>query len=136
MSGGLEEKKTLLSMARVFRNDIQDIQQRGAGYYSCSPFVSRYNKLLAKAKELFADDQTVLLDSFDEVEDTKSVDPADKMKVTQRVLIELGQLIAFMESIIAQEEGRRPKQVEPLSARGTSEAAPAGEDPAGTEQED
>jgi hypothetical protein len=98
--------------------------------------VSRYNKLLSKAKELFADDQTVLLDSFDEVEDTKSVDPADKMKVTQRVLIELGQLIAFMESIIAQEEGRRPEQVEPLSAGGASEAAPNEKGPAGTEQED
>lgn len=135
MSKPLEEKKTILSMARVFRTDIQDIQQKGAGYYSCGPFVSRYNKLLSKARELFAKDQTTLLDSFDEVEDIKSVDPADKMKVTQRVLIELGQLIAFMESIIAQEEGRRPKQVEPLSARGTSGAAPAENGPSGTEQE-
>lgn len=107
MSGELEEKKTLLSMAHVFRTDIQDIQQRGAGYYSCEPFVNRYNKLLSKAGELFAGDQAVLLDSFDEVEDTKSVDPADKMKVTQRVLIELGQLIAFMQSVIKQEEARR-----------------------------
>ena len=104
MSGLLEEKKTLLSMARVFRTDIQDIQQRGAGYYSCGPFVSRYNKLLSKARELFSDEQAVLLGSFEEIEDTKSVDPADKMKVTQRVLIELGQLIAFMESVIGQKE--------------------------------
>ena len=109
MSGPLEEKKTLLSMARVFRTDIQDIQQRGAGYYSCGPFVSRYNKLLAKARELFSEEQTVILDSFDEVEDTKSVDPADKMKVTQRVLIELGQLIAFMESVIGQKESSAAK---------------------------
>jgi hypothetical protein len=100
MSENLEEKKTLLSMSRVFRTDIQDIQQRGAGYYSCEPFVKRYNKLLATAKELYSDDQGILLKSFDDVEDTKSVDPADKMKVTQRVLIELGQLIAFMESVI------------------------------------
>ena len=99
----LEEKKTLLSMARVFRTDIQDIQQRGAGYYSCDPFVSRFNKLLSKAKELFSDSQTVILDSFDDVGSTESVDPADKMKVTQRVLIELGQLIAFMESVIKQQ---------------------------------
>jgi len=110
MSGPQEEKKTLLSMARVFRTDIQDIQQRGAGYYSCGPFVSRYNKLLSKARELFSDEQAVLLDSFDEVEDTKSVDPADKMKVTQRVLIELGQLIAFMESVIAQKESSAAKK--------------------------
>jgi hypothetical protein len=107
MAGSLDERKTLLSMARVLRNDIQDIQQKGAGYYSCGPFVSRFNKLLSKAKELSAGEQTVLLDSFEEIEDTKSVDPADKMKVTQRVVIELGQLIAFMESTIAQEEEKR-----------------------------
>jgi hypothetical protein len=106
MTSSLDEKKTLLSMARAFRTDTQDVQQRGAGYYSCDPFVNRYNKLLAKAHELFDESQTVLLDSFDEVEDTPSVDPADKMKVTQHVLIELGQLIAFMESVIAQEEGK------------------------------
>lgn len=99
----LEEKKTLLSMAHVFRTDIQDIQQRGAGYYSCDPFVSRFNKLLSKAKELFSGSQAVILDSFDDVGSTESVDPADKMKVTQRVLIELGQLIAFMESVIKQQ---------------------------------
>jgi len=103
----LQEKKTLLSMARTLKNDTQDIQQRGAGYYSCGPFVNRYNKLLAKARQLFDEDQAVLLDSFEELEDTRSVDPADKMKVTQRVLIELGQLVAFMESVIAQEEEYR-----------------------------
>jgi len=118
MSGPLEEKKTLLSMARVFRTDIQDIQQRGAGYYSCGPFVNRYNKLLAKARELFSDEQTVLLDSFDELEDTKSVDPADKMKVTQRVLIELGQLIAFMESVIGQKESSVAKKPSESAMKG------------------
>ena len=127
MSRPLEEKKTLLSMARAFRNDIQDIQQKGAGYYSCSPLVTRYNKLLSKARELFADDQSIILDSFEEVEDTRSVDPSDKMKVTQRVLIELGQLIAFMESVISQEEQRRGEQAGPCSTQETPEAAPGRE---------
>ncbi|UCD58847.1 MAG: hypothetical protein JSV16_06995 [Candidatus Hydrogenedentota bacterium] len=135
MANPLEEKRTLLSMARVFRTDIQDIQQKGAGYYSCAPFVSRFNKLLSKAKELFAQDQTVVLDSFDEVEDIESVDPADKMKVTQRVIIELGQLIAFMESIIRQEETRRAERTEMPPAEGASGAKPAGGDPAATKEE-
>jgi hypothetical protein len=127
----LQEKKTLLSMARTLKNDTQDIQQRGAGYYSCGPFVNRYNKLLAKARQLFTDDQTVLLDSFEELEDTKSVDPADKMKVAQRVLIELGQLISFMESVIGQEEENRQEQArrlrEPQEAK---PGAPTQEQPA------
>lgn len=119
MAGSLDERKTLLSMARVLRNDIQDIQQKGAGYYSCGPFVSRFNKLLSKTKELSAGEQTVLLDSFEEIEDTKSVDPADKMKVTQRVVIELGQLIAFMESTIAQEEAKRREKNVPSTTEST-----------------
>ena len=110
MAESLEEKKTLLSMARTFRADIQDIQQKGAGYYSCDPFVNRYNKLLSKARELFSGSQSAILDSFDEIEDTTSVDPGDKMKVTQRVLIELGQLIAFMESVIGHQEASPAKQ--------------------------
>jgi len=123
MTESLDEKKTLLSMSCVFRTDIQDIQQKGAGYYSCDPFVNRYNKLLLKARELF-ETHGVILESFEEVEDTSSVDPGDKMRVTQRILIELGQLIAFMESIIGQEEaGRRAPEGETRDeATGKTEA--------------
>lgn len=128
MAESLDERKTLLSMASTFRTDIQDIQQKGAGYYSCGPFVNRYNKLLEKAHELFDEAQTVLLDSFEEVEDNVSVDPSDKMKVTQHVLIELGQLISFMESVIAQQEER-------TQADAASEASARDEAAGVTEQE-
>jgi len=133
MAKPIKEKKTLLAMARIFRTDIQDIQQKGAGYYSCAPFVNRYNKLLSKARELFGEDQAAILDSFDEVEDTGSVDPADKMKVTQRVLIELGQLIALMESTIAQAEGERREPIRPSPGEGAAGPASAEKRPTGTE---
>ena len=120
MADTLEEKRTLLSMARTFRTDIQDIQQKGAGYYSCDPFVSRHNKLLSKARELFAGSRSAILDSFDEIESTASVDPADKMKITQLVLIELGQLIAFMESVIGQQEAKEEAQADAPSSEETS----------------
>ena len=124
MAESLDEKKTLLSMSRVFRTDIQDIQQKGAGYYSCEPFVNRYNKLLSKARELFDQTHGAILESFEEVKDTSSVDPGDKMKVTQRILIELGQLIAFMESIIGQEEaGRRARGERPAPEGETRDEA-------------
>jgi len=135
MTESIEAKRTLLAMARVFRTDIQDIQQKGAGYYSCEPFVSRYNKLLSKARELFAKEQTIVLDSFEEQQNTTSVDPGDKMKVTQQVIIELGQLIAFMESIIQQEEARRQPPTEQPAAENTSEAAPSAKDSASGKQE-
>jgi hypothetical protein len=136
MGESLDEKKTLLSMARIFRTDIQDIQQKGAGYYSCDPFVNRHNKLLAKARELFGETQTVLLDSFEEVEDTASVDPADKMKVTQRVIIELGQLIAFMESIIKQEETRMQASAESSASDDASAASQPDQASGASGQED
>ena len=93
----MDEKKVLLKMVKTLVTDLQNIQQRGAGYYSPSPFVQRYNLLLEKAKEIFKKD-TILLDTFSPVEDITSVDPADKMKITQKVVIEAGQLIAYIEA--------------------------------------
>lgn len=95
----MDEKKVLLRMVKTLITDLQNIQQRGAGYYSADPFVQRYNRLLEKTKEIFKED-TTLLDTFSPIEDIASVDPADKMKVTQRVMIEAGQLIAFIEACL------------------------------------
>lgn len=93
----MDDKKILLAMLKVLVIDIQNIQQKGAGYYSAAPFVEKYNRVLEKVVKIF-EGQSDLLDTFSKIEDTKSVDPADKMKTTQRVLIEVGQLIAFLEA--------------------------------------
>ena len=93
----MDEKKVLLKMVKQLQMDTQNIQQKGAGYYSATPFVETYNQLLAKSKEIFKK-KGVLLDALVEVEGTKSVDPAEKMKVTQKVMVAVGQLIAFIEA--------------------------------------
>ena len=95
----MNEKKVLLQMVKTLINDLHNIQQRGAGYYSADPFVQRYNKLLEKAGQIFKED-TILLDTFSPIEGVASVDPADKMKVTQKVAIEVGQLIAYIEACL------------------------------------
>ncbi len=95
----MDEKKVLLRMVKTLITDLQNIQQRGAGYYSVDPFVQRYNRLMGKTKEIFKED-TTLLDTFSPVEDVASVDPADKMKATQKVMIEAGQLIAYIEACL------------------------------------
>ncbi|NOX96820.1 MAG: hypothetical protein GXO98_01900 [Nitrospirae bacterium] len=95
----MDERKVLLRMVQTLSTDLQNIQQRGAGYYSVSPFVERYNLLLEKAKQIFKE-ETILLSTFSPVGDISSVDPSDKMKVTQKVLIEIGQLIAYIESCL------------------------------------
>ena len=95
----MQEKRMLLKMLKALEDSVDNIQQKGAGYYSATPFVNKYNKLLAKAKELFSK-QSGLFDTLGEIEPSKSVDPADKMKTTQEVIIELNQLITFIESAL------------------------------------
>jgi hypothetical protein len=90
------ERKVLLAMVRQLLEDLQTIQQRGAGYYDCDSFVSRYNKLLKAAKELLPPSK--LLETFSPLEAIRSVDPADKMKMTQKVLIEGNQLASLIDS--------------------------------------
>ena len=95
----MPDRAILVEMTKTLLRDIQEIQQRGAGYYTTAPFVDRYNALAAKTRAIFADTNSQMLETFTPVEDTTSVDPMDKMKITQRVIVELGQLVAFMESV-------------------------------------
>lgn len=95
----MDDKKVLLQMLRTLYNDIANIQQKGAGYYSTGPFVERYNKLLGRSKKIFGE-ETDILEIFDAVEDTKSVDPADKSKIAQKVSLELNQLITFIKEAL------------------------------------
>ncbi len=90
------ETKVLLKMLMTLVEDLQNIQQRGAGYYDSESFVSRYNRLLEAAADLFPDSR--LMKTFSPIESSKSVDPADKMKLTHKVHIETDQLIAFVSA--------------------------------------
>jgi len=94
----VDEKKVLLKMVRTLLEDLQMIQQRGAGYYECGSFINRYNKLLAAARELFPNSK--LMETFSPIEEVSSVDPADKMKMTQKVFIEGNQLASLIESCL------------------------------------
>ena len=91
-----EEMKVLLGMLRTLLNDLKTIQQLGAGYYDTGSFIRRYNKLLEVARELYLSSR--LMETFSPIEAVRSVDPVDKMKMTQQVLIEGGQLISLIQS--------------------------------------
>lgn len=95
------ETKILLGMLRALLNDLKTIQQLGAGYYDSGSFISRYNKLLEVARELLPDFR--LVQTFSPIEVSSSVDPVDKMKSTQKVLIEGGQLISLIESVLGED---------------------------------
>lgn len=115
----MSDRTILMQMAKALLRDIQEIQQRGAGYYTTAPFVERYNALAAKVQVVFADTDSRLLDTFQAIVDTTSVDPMDKMKTTQHVIVEVGQMLAFMETVMregAEEETAPAEPDEPSPA--------------------
>ena len=89
-----DEKEILLKMIQTLLNDLQTIQQRGAGYFDCDSFVTRYNKLLEASLDLLPNSR--LMATFSPIQPLQSVDPADKMKMMQRVLIEGDQLATLI----------------------------------------
>jgi hypothetical protein len=90
-------RDTLILMLKRLQEDMQVLHQQGAGYYSCVPFIRRYNKLLGQAKRLFDDPQSIAT-TFDELEEQDPKDPSEKSKVVQGIRVESGQLITLLES--------------------------------------
>ncbi len=93
----LDVRNSLIRMLKQLIEDMMVIQQQGAGYYSCIPLVKRYNKLLGQSVSLFPGGNG-LIATFEKLEESDPKDPADKMKVVQAIRIEIGQLLALLES--------------------------------------
>ena len=96
---------SLLNMLRGLLKEMDYVQSQGAGYYSCSPFAKRFNKLAKQAARCLGEDNT-LIQSFDPLEETDPKDTAEKSKRLLGIRIEIGQLIALLEST-------RPQNREP-----------------------
>lgn len=93
----MNTRELLVRMLNQLLNDMQVIQQLGAGYYSCTPIARRYNKLLGQARILFGGSDGII-STFEDIPEQDPKDPADKMKVVQSIRIEAGQLIALLEA--------------------------------------
>jgi len=92
----MDHRQSLVRMIRQLLQDMQVIQHQGSGYYTCTPFAQRYNKLLHQARTLYPEDHK-LLGTFEDMPDADPKDPSDKMKVLQTIRIESGQLITLLE---------------------------------------
>jgi len=78
--------------------DMQVVQQQGAGYYSCIPVSRRYNKLLSQARQVVGKDDS-LIGTFEPLPETDPKDPGDKMKMMQGFRVEIGQLITLLQAL-------------------------------------
>lgn len=92
---------SLLHMLRGLLKEMDYVQSQGAGYYSCSPFAKRFNKLAAEAARCLGEDNS-LMRSFEPLEETDPKDTAEKSKRLLGIRIEIGQLIALLESTTPQ----------------------------------
>ncbi len=92
-----KERESLIKMLTQLLKEMDYVQSQGAGYYTCVPFASRYNKLVKQSKRIFGSDNA-LIDTFDEIEEVDPKDPSDKSKALLGIRIEITQLISFIES--------------------------------------
>ncbi len=94
----MDKRTAIIPMLERLLEDTQVLHQQGAGYYSCTPIIQRYNKLLEQARTLF-ESKDSLITTFENQPENDPKDPADKMKVLQGIRIEVGQLISLLESL-------------------------------------
>lgn len=93
--------ESLLHMLRALLKEMDYVQSQGAGYYSCSPFAKRFNKLASEAARELGDGNA-LIRSFEPLDETDPKDTAEKSKRLLGIRIEIGQLIALLESTAPQ----------------------------------
>jgi len=89
--------------------DLRDLEHRGAGYYSVAPYAERYNKLLKQIGMIYPEDAG-LLATFEEVTPESSSDPAVKLKTVEQLIVEINQLLAFIEASFEEEQKRGETQ--------------------------
>lgn len=89
---------SLLHMLRGLLKEMDYVQSQGAGYYSCSPFAKRFNKLATEATHCLGADNA-LMRTFEPLDETDPKDTAEKSKRLLGIRIEIGQLIALLESL-------------------------------------
>ena len=97
METGNDTCQTLLHMLRQLLKEMEIVSSQGSGYYTCVPFASRFNKLLALARTLPGLDAAIL-GTFSPLQECDPKDPADKSRVLLGIRVEISQLIALLDS--------------------------------------
>lgn len=93
----MSEQKSMITMLGQLLKEMDVVQSQGAGYYTCTPFAKRFNRLLARTRDVLGSENG-LLATFEPLDENDPKDPADKLKSLLEIRIEIGQLIALLES--------------------------------------
>ena len=102
----MDKRKSLIPMLNQLLQDMNVLHQQGAGYYSCTPIIHRYNKLLDQARSLFSAEDS-LIATFEDQDENDPKDPSDKMKIIQAIRIEAGQLVSLLVSTIVKDDSKK-----------------------------
>jgi hypothetical protein len=91
------ERESLVMMLHELLREMDMVQSQGAGYFTCSPFARRFNKLLGASNALGSG--STIMETFETLDEKDPKDPADKSKMLLGIRIEIGQLITLLESL-------------------------------------
>lgn len=94
----MDARQTLVNMLRQLLKEMEIVTSQGAGYYTCSPFAKRYNKLLSQARALFPAGDGII-STFEQQDENDPKDPSVKSKYLLGLRVEISQLISLLESI-------------------------------------
>ena len=94
----MDSHTILLHMLRQLLKEMEIVSSQGSGYYTCVPFARRFNKLLEQARTIH-DENSSLMGTFQDIEESDPKDPSDKSKVLLGIRVEISQLIAYLECL-------------------------------------
>ena len=99
----MDSHTILLHMLQQLLKEMEIVSSQGAGYYTCVPFARRFNKLLEQARTIH-DENSTLMSTFQEIEESDPKDPSDKSNVLLGIRVEISQLIAYLECLDSGDE--------------------------------
>lgn len=94
----MDNRTILIKMLRKLEEETTVVVSQGAGYYTCVPFIKRFNKLLEQARKLFEGNDG-LIDTFEALPAADPKDPGEKGKVLLEIHIEINQLVTLLDAM-------------------------------------
>ncbi|MCA1900640.1 MAG: hypothetical protein LDL53_00235 [Candidatus Hydrogenedens sp.] len=103
----MNEIKIIVQMLKQLLKEMEIVSSQGSGYYTCVPFLKRYNKLLQEAQRIFSQNQSPsVISTFEILQEADPKDPSEKSKVLLSIRVETSQLITLLETVL-QEENKK-----------------------------